>query len=288
MPSPVSHNVSNLSRDEDVSHKPLYNKKISSQDKLHQQLLLETVNAPARDAHSIIRARKISEQLQDTGPPADAAGVDMEASALDIASWEIESWEIESASDSDESICSVKLDEDMLSGSFPVEETEDLEGSDDGIDGLTGSTTMYPGPNGLDLDEEYFTYPGSTLAPLKTPEDEQEGEDPIVAVTKRIRKVLQSQSPVHPNFWAPKRPSQTRDEVFASLSRPDILTLNLDKEHRHYPICWKDHVLKSSSPVNANESPRGTNSSAVDIIIPPKETAGSDNVTAVRSGCVHR
>ena len=187
----------------------------------------------------------MSEQLQNTGPPADAAGVDMEASALDIASWEIESWEIESVSDSDEFICSVKLDEDILSVSFPVEETEDLKGSDDSIDGLTGSTTMYPGPNGLDLDEEYFSYPGSTLAPLTTPEDEQEGEDPIVAVTQRLRKVLQSQFPVHPNFLAPKRPLQTRDEVFASFSRPDILALNLDKEHRHCPI-WKEHVLKSS------------------------------------------
>lgn len=224
----------------------------------------------------------MSGQLQeDTGPPADAAGVDMEASALDIASWEIES-----ASDSDEFICSVKLDEDVLSVSFPVEEAEDLEGSDDGIDGLTGSTTIYPGPNGLDLDEEYFTCPGSTLAPLTTPEDEQEGEDPIVAFKQRIRKVLQSQFAVHPNFLAPKRPLQTRDDVFASLSRPDVLALNLDKEHRHCPICWKEHVLKSSSPVNANESPRG-NSSAVDIIILPKETTGSDNVTAVRSGCVH-
>lgn len=112
----------------------------------------------------------MSGQLQDTGSPADAAGVDMEASALDIASWEIES-----ASDSDEFICSVKLDEDVLSVSFPVEEAEDLEGSDDGIDGLTGSTTIYPGPNGLDLDEEYFTCPGSTLAPFDNPRGRTRG-----------------------------------------------------------------------------------------------------------------
>lgn len=226
-------------------------------------------------------------QLQDTGPPTDDAGVDMDASALDIASWEMESWEIESASDSDEFICSVELDENTSSVSFPVEEIEDLEGSDDGTDGLTGSTTMYPGPNGLDLDEEYFTNLGSPLARLTAPEDEEDRHDSIFAVTQRVRNVLQSQFPIHPNFWAPKSPSQTPDETLASLSRSDILALNHDKEDRYCPICGKGYELKSSSPVNANESPIGTSSSAVEITILPKETAGSDTVIAVRSGCVH-
>lgn len=46
---------------------------------------------------------------------------------------------------------------------------------------------MYPGPNGLDFDEEYFTYLGSTLARLTAPEDEQDeqdGEDSIIAVAR--------------------------------------------------------------------------------------------------------
>ncbi|MCJ1344294.1 hypothetical protein MMC31_002497 [Peltigera leucophlebia] len=99
----------------------------------------------------------MSEQPQDTGLPVEVAGVDVEALALDIASWEIGSWE-ESTSDSDGFICSFELYENILSVSLPVEEIEDMEGSDDGRATLTSSTTIYPGPNGLDLDEEYFTY----------------------------------------------------------------------------------------------------------------------------------
>lgn len=64
----------------------------------------------------------MSEQFQDTEPPADVTGVDVDASAIDIASWETESWEVESASDSDELISSFEFeDENILSVSLPVE-----------------------------------------------------------------------------------------------------------------------------------------------------------------------
>lgn len=223
----------------------------------------------------------MSEQLQDTGPLTNTASVGLEDSALDITSWEIESWEIESASDSDDLDCSVGLDENILSVSFLVEEIEDLEGSDDGTTGLTGSSTIYPGPTGLDFHEEYFTrYIDSTLARLAAPANEQDREDSISVVTQRIRNVVQGQFPLHPVFFGSNSPSQTADEILASLPRPNILALKLDKEDRYCPICWKEYALESSSQANANESPTETT-------ILPKEIVGSDIVIAARAGCTH-
>lgn len=230
----------------------------------------------------------MSEQLQDTGPLTDTAGVDLKDSALDIASWEIESWEIESVSDPDDLDCSVGLDENILSVSFLVEEIEDLEGSDDGTAGLSGSSTIYPGPPGLDLHEEYFNrYIGSTLARLAAPANEQDREDSISVVTQHIRNVVQGQFPLHPVFFGSSSPSHAADEILASLPRPDILALKLDKEDKNCPICWKEYALESSSPANPNESPAEISSSAAETTILPKGLVGSDTVIAVRGECAH-
>lgn len=250
----------------------------------------------------------MSGQLQDTGSLTDTASVDLEDSALDIASWEIESWEmesweiesreieswetesweIESASDSEDLNCSVGLDQNILSVSFLVEEIEDLEGSDDGAAGLTGSTTIYPGPAGLDLHEEYFSrYIDSTLTHLAVPANEQDREDSITVVAPRIRNVVQDQFSLHPVFLGPSPPSQTAEEILASFTRPNILALKLDKEDRYCPICWKEYALESSSSAKANESPTQTSSPAVETTIVPKEMVGSDTVIAVRADCAH-
>lgn len=230
----------------------------------------------------------MSEQPQDMESLTDTAGVDLEDSALDIASWEIESWEIQSASDSDDLNCSVWLDQNMLSASFLVEETEDLEGSDDGTAGLTGSTTIYPGPPGLDFHEEYFSRCiGSPLTHLAAPANEQGLEDSISVIAQRIRNVGQDQFSLRPVFLGPSPPSQTAQEILASFPRPDILALKLDEEDRYCPICWKKHALESSSPARVNESPTETSSAAAETTIVPKEMVGSDTVIVVRADGAH-
>lgn len=230
----------------------------------------------------------MSEQPQDIGSPTDTAGEELEDSALDIASWEIEFWEIESASDSDDLNCSVGLDQNILSPSFLVEEIEDMERSDDGTAGLTGSTTIYPGPAGLDFHEEYFSrYIGSTLTHLTAPANEQGREDSISVIAQRIRNVVQDQFALHLVFLGPSPPSQTAEEILASFTRPNVLALKLDKEDRYCPICWKEHALESSSPARVNESPTETSSSAIETTIVPKEMAGSDTVIAVRADYAH-
>lgn len=230
----------------------------------------------------------MSEQLQDTGSLTDAAGIDLEDSAVDLASWETESWETESASDSGDLNCSVGLDQNLLSASLLVEEVEDLEGSDDGTAGLTGSTTIYPGPAGLDLHEEYFSrYTDFTLVRLAAPANEQNRQDSISVVAQHIRDVVQDQSSLHPVSLGQSPLSRKAGKILASFTRPDILALKLDKEDRYCPICWKEYALGSSSPANAKESPTETSSSAVETTIVPKEMVGSDTVIAVRAECAH-
>lgn len=232
----------------------------------------------------------MSEQPQDIGSLTDTAGVDLEDSALDIASWEIESWEIESASDFDDLNCSVGLDQNILSPSCLVEEIEDLEGSDDGTGGLTGSTTIYPGA-GLDFHEEYFSrYIGSTLTHLRAPANEQGREDSISVISQRIRNLMQGQFSLHPVFLGPSPPTQTVEEILASFPRPNILALKLDKEDWYCPVCWKEqkeHALESSSPARVHESPTETSSSAAETTIVPKEMVVSDTVSAVRADYAH-
>lgn len=198
----------------------------------------------------------MSEQPQDIRSLTDTAGVDLENSALDIASWEIGSWEIESASDFDDLNCSVGFDQNILSPSCLVEEIEDLEGSDDDIAGLTGSTTIYPGA-GLDFHEEYFSrYIGSTLTHLTAPANEQGREDSISMISQRIRNLMQDQCSLHPVFFGPSPPSQTVEKILAS-------------------------------PARVHESPTETSSSAVETKIVPKKMVVSDTVSAVRADYAH-